>query len=81
MDLSFQAAASSMGFDGLRAARKIASQRDLTDFIQSQAYHEFITFIDDLNEAVKGKPITDDFEVSKVLSFTLCFASDIRHRT
>lgn len=66
MDLSFKAAATSMEFDGLRATRKIASQRDLTEFIQSQAYHEFITFIDDLNEAIKGKPITDDHEVSKV---------------
>lgn len=57
MDLSAAAAEKSSQFEGPRAIRKIATQKALVEFIQSEAYAEFIQFILDLQEAVKGKLI------------------------
>jgi hypothetical protein len=57
MDLSAAAAEKASNLEGPRAIRKIASQRALIEFLQSEAYAEFIQFILDLQEAVKGKMI------------------------
>lgn len=57
MDLSASAADKASQLEGPRAIRKIASQRALVEFLQSEAYAEFIKFILDLQEAAKGKLI------------------------
>jgi hypothetical protein len=61
MDLSGAAAAVSNVdrpyLSGSRATRKIGSQKDLVDFVQSDAFASFMEFLLDLNEAVKGKAI------------------------
>lgn len=52
--------------NGPRATRKIGSQRDLVDFVQSDAFASFMGFLLDLNEAIQGKPITDKTDLSSV---------------
>jgi len=58
MDFSPAAAPSTEAYAGYpRAIRKIGSQRDLVEFVQSEAFAGFMGFILELNAAIRGKAI------------------------
>jgi serine/threonine-protein phosphatase 2A activator len=47
-------------------SKRIVSKEDLDEFLQSNAYNEYIDYIIRLNDSVKNLKIDSDVEVSKV---------------
>lgn len=47
-------------------SKRIVSKEDLAEFLESDAYKEYIDYIVRLNDSVKNMKIDSDIEVSKV---------------